>query len=259
MTLDLRKPLIFFDLETTGLSITHDRIIQLGYIKVMPGGGETAGNFLFNPEMPIPPESSAIHHITDADVADKPTFKQMARQLEQLFKGCDLAGYNSNRFDVPLLIEEFLRAGVRFDLSHVRCIDVQNIFYKMEPRTLIAAYRFYCGKQLEGAHDATSDIRATYEVLQAQLDHYAGELQNDVQWLSDFSRMNRNVDLMGTMIYDDHDRPIFNFSKHKGCLVTEVLQKDPNFYPWVMNGDFAHSTKQVLTQIKLEMMKKGGV
>lgn len=256
MKLNLRKPLIFFDLETTGLSITHDRIIQLGYIKVMPGGEETAGNFLFNPEMPIPPESSAIHHITDADVADKPTFKQMAGRLEQIFKGCDVAGYNSNRFDVPLLVEEFLRAGVKYDISKVRFIDVQNIFYKKEPRTLVAAYRFYCGKELDGAHSADCDIRATYEVLQAQLDRY-DDLENDVEWLQDFTRMNRNVDPMGAMVYDDKDRPVFNFGKYKGRPVTDVLTQDPSYYSWMMNGDFALSTKHVLTQLKLAMMKKG--
>ena len=205
--------------------------------------------------MHIPEEASAIHHITDEMVADKPTFKQMAGRLEQIFKGCDVAGYNSNRFDVPLLVEEFLRAGVKYDISKVRFIDVQNIFYKKEPRTLVAAYRFYCGKELDGAHSADCDIRATYEVLQAQLDRY-DDLENDVEWLQDFTRMNRNVDPMGAMVYDDKDRPVFNFGKYKGRPVTDVLTQDPNYYSWMMNGDFALSTKHVLTQLKLAMMKK---
>lgn len=255
MKLNLRKPLIFFDLETTGISATKDRIVQLGYIKVMPNGSEEQGNFFINPEMHIPEEASAIHHITDEMVADKPTFKQMAGKLEQIFKGCDVAGYNSNRFDVPLLVEEFLRAGVKYDISKVRFIDVQNIFYKKEPRTLVAAYRFYCGKELDGAHSADCDIRATYEVLQAQLDRY-DDLENDVEWLQDFTRMNRNVDPMGAMVYDDKDRPVFNFGKYKGRPVTEVLTQDPSYYSWMMNGDFALSTKHVLTQLKLAMMKK---
>ena len=223
MKLNLRKPLIFFDLETTGISATKDRIVQLGYIKVMPNGSEEQGNFFINPEMHIPEEASAI--------------------------------YNSNRFDVPLLVEEFLRAGVKYDISKVRFIDVQNIFYKKEPRTLVAAYRFYCGKELDGAHSADCDIRATYEVLQAQLDRY-DDLENDVEWLQDFTRMNRNVDPMGAMVYDDKDRPVFNFGKYKGRPVTDVLTQDPSYYSWMMNGDFALATKHVLTQLKLAMMKK---
>ena len=260
MQLHLTKPIIFFDLETTGLSVTHDRIVQLGYIKVLPNGVEEEGNLLFNPEMHIPEESSAVHHITDDMVQDKPTFGQYAGRLRQVFEGCDLAGYNSNRFDVPMLVEEFLRAGIKYDLRHVRCIDVQNIFYKKEPRTLVAAYRFYCGKDLDGAHSADNDIRATYEVLQAQLDRYADDavdpLQNDVEWLQQFTRMNRNVDPMGTMVYDDQNRPCFNFGKHKGCPVTEVLTKEPTYYAWMINGDFARSSKEMLTQIKLSMFNK---
>lgn len=260
MKLSLKKPIIFFDLETTGLSITNDRIVQIGYIKVMPNGTEEEGNLLVNPECHIPEEVSAIHHITDEMVKDKPTFKQLASRLEQIFKGCDLAGYNSNRFDVPLLIEEFLRADVKFDLSKVRFVDVQSIFYKKEPRNLSAAYRFYCGKDLEGAHSADADIRATYEVLQAQLDRYANDevdpLQNDIEWLQSYTRMNRNVDPMGTMVYDDQQRPCFNFGKYKGRLVTDVLTKDPSYYAWMINGDFARSTKQWITQIKLSMMAK---
>ena len=223
MKLNLRKPLIFFDLETTGISATKDRIVQLGYIKVMPNGSEEQGNFFINPEMHIPEEASAIHHITDEMVADKPTFKQMAGRLEQIFKGCDVAGYNSNRFDVPLLVEEFLR--------------------------------FYCGKELDGAHSADCDIRATYEVLQAQLDRY-DDLENDVEWLQDFTRMNRNVDPMGAMVYDDKNRPVFNFGKYKGWDVAEILRKDPGYYSWMLGGDFTNNTKQALTRIRLREMQK---
>lgn len=255
MKLLLRKPIIFFDLETTGVSVTQDSIVQLSYIKVSPNGEEREGNLYINPGRHIPEESTAIHHITDEMVADKPTFKQLAAQLEQIFKGSDLAGYNSNRFDVPMLIEEFLRAGISFDISKCRFIDVQNIFYKKEPRTLVAAYRFYCGKNLEDAHSADADTRATYEVLQAQLDRY-DDLENDVEWLQNFSRMNRNADPMGAMVYDDKDRICFNFGKHKGRPVLEVLDKEPAYYSWMMNGDFALSTKQVLTQIKLSAMMK---
>lgn len=258
MKLNLRKPLIFFDLETTGTSVMNDRIVQLAYIKVMPDGEEITGNYLINPERHIPEEASAIHHITDEMVADKPTFKQMAGKLSQEFGGCDIAGYNSNRFDVPMLIEEFLRVGANFDISNCKFVDVQNIFYKKEPRTLIAAYKFYCGKNLEDAHSADADIRATYEVLQAQLDKYKDDekdpLQNDVTWLQEYTRMNRNVDPMGTFVYDDQNRPCFNFGKHKGSPVTEVLAKEPTYYTWMMNGEFARSTKAVLTSIRFSMM-----
>lgn len=260
MKLQLKKPIIFFDLEATGLSVTQDRIVQIGYIKVLPNGQEETGNLLINPECHIPKETSDIHHITDEMVQNQPTFRQMAGRLEQIFKGCDLAGYNSNRFDVPLLIEEFLRAGVKFDISKVKFVDVQSIFYKKEPRTLTAAYRFYCGKELEGAHSADADIRATYEVLQAQLDRYANDatdpLQNDVEWLQEYTRMNRNVDPMGAMVYDDQMRPCFNFGRYKGRLVTEILKQEPNYYSWMMNGDFAQSTKQWLTQIRLGMLSQ---
>lgn len=258
MKLNLRKPLIFFDLETTGTSVMNDRIVQLAYIKVMPNGEEITGNYLINPEMHIPEESSAIHHITDDMVADKPTFKQMSGKLVQEFGGCDIAGYNSNRFDVPLLIEEFLRAGATFDISNCKFVDVQNIFYKKEPRTLIAAYKFYCGKNLEDAHSADADIRATYEVLQAQLDKYQADekdpLQNDVAWLQEYTRMNRNVDPMGAFVYDDKNRPCFNFGKHKGRPVTDVLTTEPTYYTWMMNGEFARSTKAVLTNIRFSML-----
>lgn len=255
MKLSLKKPIIFFDLETTGISVMQDRIIQLSYIKVFPNGEEQEGNYYFNPGRHIPEASTAVHHITDEMVADKPTFKESAAKLVQVFRGSDLAGYNSNRFDVPMLVEEFLRAGVPLDVTKCHFIDVQNIFYKKEPRTLVAAYRFYCDKNLEDAHSADADTRATYEVLQSQLERY-DDLENSVEWLQDFSRMNRNVDLMGTMVFDDQDRICFNFGKHKGVPVVEVLEKEPSYYAWMMNGDFALSTKQMLTQIKLSTLIK---
>ena len=259
MELSLTKPLIFFDLETTGLSITHDRIVQLSYIKVKPNGTEEEGNLYINPEMHIPEESTAVHHITDEQVVNEPTFAQLAGRLKQTFMGCDLAGYNSNRFDVPMLFEEFARVGVKFDLKSVRLVDVQSIFYKKEPRTLVAAYRYYCGKELDGAHSADCDTRATYEVLKAQLDRYKDDaeepLQNDVAWLCQYTRMGRNLDLVGAIVLDDKDRACFGFGKFKGYPVVDVLKKERNYYDWMMNGDFAQSTKDVLTQIKLSMMK----
>lgn len=254
MKLKLNKPLIFFDLETTGLSITHDRIVQLSYVKVMPDGTEEEGDYYVNPERHIPEETTAVHHITDEMVKDQPTFMALAAKMKNVFMGCDLAGYNSNRFDVPMLFEEFARAGVRFDLKSVRLVDVQSIFYKKEPRTLVAAYRFYCQKELDGAHSAINDTRATYEVLQAQLDHY-DDLENDVAWLSEYTRMSRNVDLVGAIVLDDKDRECFGFGKYKGWPVVDVLKKERNYYDWMMNGDFAQSTKDVLTRIKLSMMK----
>lgn len=256
MKLSLKKPIVFFDLETTGTNPVTDRIVQISYIKVMPNGEELEGDYLVNPGCHIPEETTAVHHITDEMVADKPTFKQLAQTLANEFKGCDFAGYNSNRFDVPLLIEEMLRAGVNIGLSKSHFIDVQNIFYKKEPRTLAAAYRFYCGgEDFEGAHNSMNDIRATYEVLKAQLDRY-DDLENDVEWLEQYTKMNRNFDPMGCMVYNDKDVICFNFGKHKGRPVEEVLRVEPTYYAWIENGQFAQSTKNMLAQIKLSMMAK---
>ena len=205
-----------------------------------------------NPEMPIPAEATAIHHITDDDVRDKPTFKDVAKDLDKVFEGCDIAGFNSNKFDIPLLVEEFLRAGINFDVSKRKFIDIQTIFHKMEQRTLVAAYKFYCGKNLEEAHSANADTRATYEVLKAQLDRY-GNLENDVDFLSKFSSQNRNVDLAGRIILNADDKEIFNFGKYKGQLVTEVLRRDPGYFSWILQGDFPQNTKNVLINIKLRM------
>ena len=237
MELNLKKPLVFFDLETTGVNVTHDRIIEISYIKVYPNGKEEEKTLRLNPEMPIPAEATAIHHITDDDVRDKPTFKDVAKDLDKVFEGCDIAGFNSNKFDIPLLVEEFLRAGINFDVSKRKFIDIQTIFHKMEQRTLVAAYKFYCGKNLEEAHSANADTRATYEVLKAQLDRY-GNLENDVDFLSKFSSQNRNVDLAGRIILNADDKEIFNFGKYKGQLVSVVLRIDPCYFILILQGDF---------------------
>lgn len=250
MQLNLKNPLVFFDLETTGIDIVKDRIIEISYVKVFPNGKEESKTMRINPGMPIPPASTAIHGITDDDVKDCPLFKNVAKQLAAQIEGCDLAGYNSNRFDIPLLAEEFLRAGVDIDLTRRKFIDVQTIFYKMEQRTLAAAYKFYCQKSLENAHTAAADTMATYEVLKAQLDRYP-ELKNDVTFLSEFSSFTNNVDFAGRMVYNEKNQEVFNFGKYKGRLVEEVLKLEPAYYSWMMNGDFPLNTKQKLTEIKL--------
>lgn len=249
MRLNLQRPIIFFDLETTGTNVTHDRIVEISYIKVYPDGTEEKRSRRLNPEMPIPPASTAVHHITDEDVKDELTFKQIAKSLLSIFEGCDIAGYNSNKFDVPVLMEEFARCGINFDIAGRRFIDVQNIFHKMEQRTLVAAYKFYCGANLEDAHSALADTQATYEVLMGQLDRY-DELENDVEFLAKFSTIGRNVDLAARIVLDDDDEPIFNFGKHKGKKVKEVFRREPSFYDWMMQGDFPKNTKDVLFQLK---------
>ncbi|MDE6753089.1 MAG: 3'-5' exonuclease [Muribaculaceae bacterium] len=255
MKLKLERPLIFFDLETTGTNITHDRIVELSYIKVFPDGTEERKTRRLNPEMHIPEESSAIHHITDEMVANEPTFRQIAKSLLEIFSGSDIAGYNSNKFDVPLLMEEFGRCGLNFDVAGRRFIDVQNIFHKKEQRTLIAAYKFYCGEELTGAHSAFEDTEATYKVLLGQLEMY-DDLENDVEFLSKFSSVGRNVDLAARIVLNDKDQPVFNFGKHKGKTVKEVLRREPSFYDWIMQGDFPKNTKDVLTQLKFKYMKE---
>ncbi len=250
MKLNLKNPIVGFDLETTGVNITSDRIVEISYLKVFPNGNEVSRTMRINPEMHIPEQASEVHGIYDDDVKDCPTFKQVAKDVANDFEGADIAGFNSNRFDVPLLAEEFLRAGVDLDMTRRKFIDVQVIFHKMEQRTLSAAMKFYCGKELEGAHSADADTRATYEVLQAQLDRY-DELQNDIAWLSEFSSHTRNVDFAGRIVYDDKGVEVFNFGKYKGIPVVEVLRRDPGYYSWMMQGDFSLNTKQVLTRIKL--------
>ena len=256
MELNLNNPLLFFDLETTGLNIACDRIVEIAAVKVFPDGHVEEKRRYINPEMPIPKEAQEVHHITDEMVKDQPTFKQIAKSLAQWMEGCDIAGYNSTRFDIPLLAEEFLRAGVDFDFRKRKLIDVQNIFHKMEQRTLVAAYAFYCNKDLEGAHSALEDAKATYEVLKAQLDKYEGTIQNDVKFLADFTTRNRLADYAGRFILDEHDCPVFNFGKYKGRKVEDVLRNEPGYYDWMMNGDFTLDTKKVLTQIYTKTRNK---
>lgn len=254
MELNLTKPIIFFDLETTGVNFQTDRIVELSYIKINPNGSEEERTYRVNPGMHIPAEATAVHHITDDDVADKPTFREIAREVARTFTGCDIGGFNSNRFDLPLLMEEFIRAGVDFDPGRCRLVDVQTIFHKMEQRTLSAAYMFYCGKELDGAHSANADTRATYEVLKAQLDRYPS-LENSIDFLAQFSTQKRGADLAGRIVYDDQGREIFNFGKYKGRLVEEIFTKEPGYYGWMMNGDFAANTKQVITRIYTRLKK----
>ena len=230
----------------------NDRIVEIAYLKVYPNGNEESKKMRINPEMAIPAESTAIHHIADSDVKDCPTFKQVAQVIANDFKGCDIAGYNSNNFDVPFLAEEFLRAEADFDFANSRFIDVQVIFHKMEKRTLEAAYRFYCDKNLDDAHSANADTQATYEVLKAQLDRYS-ELENDVEFLSKFTKFNRNVDYAGRVVLNEDGVEVFNFGKHKGRAVEEVFRVEPSYYSWLMNGDFPLFTKKVLTGIRLRM------
>lgn len=256
MELNLKNPIVFFDLETTGTNITKDRIVEISFLKVHPNGQEEVKTKRINPEMPIPKESSDIHGITDEDIKDAPTFKQIAKSLADQIEGCDLAGFNSSRFDIPLLAEEFLRVGIDVDFTRKKLIDVQIIFHKKEQRTLEAAYRFYCDRTLEDAHSAEADTKATYEVLKAQLDKY-GDLPNDIAKLSEeYSFFNDNVDLAGRIIKDENGIEVFNFGKHKGKAVSEVLKVEPSFYAWMMDADFPLNTKQVLTKIKLREMNK---
>lgn len=255
MKLNIARPVMFFDLETTGTDIMHDRIVEISMIKVMPDGTDRQRTVRVNPERPIPAEATAVHHITDDDVANEPTFKEIAAKLAESFAGCDLAGFNSNRFDIPLLAEEFARAGIDFDFTSPRFIDVQTIFHKREQRTLSAAYRFYCDKDLEGAHSANADTRATYEVLMAQLDRYP-DLPNDMEKLADYSAQTRNVDLMGRLVYDDQKREVINFGKYKGQLASEIYKRDPGYFSWIQQGDFPSNTKRCFQAIKLRCSRQ---
>ncbi len=255
MKLHLKRPLVVFDLETTGTSVNSDRIVEFSYIKVMPDGTENVKTLRFNPGIPIPHEVSLIHGIYDEDVKDAPLFKQKAKELAEEFKGCDFAGFNSNKFDFPLMVEEFLRAGVEFDVENRKFVDAQRIFHMMEQRTLTAAYKFYCNKELVNAHSAEADTIATLEVLKAQIERYEN-LENDVDFLHNFTKQDKNVDLAGRIIYNNDGIPVFNFGKHKGKPVQEVFKTDFGYYDWMMNGDFAEDTKRRLTQIKLQGFKR---
>jgi DNA polymerase III subunit epsilon len=251
MPLNLNKPIAFFDIETTGLNMATDKIVEIAVLKVLPDGSKHNKTLRINPEMPIPKEVSAIHGITDEDVKDCPTFKQIGHELANFFEQSDLAGYNSNKFDIPFLVEEFLRAEVDFDMKNRRLVDVQTVFHKMEQRTLSAAYKFYCKKELLNAHSAEADINATYEVLEAQLERYSDTLKNDVAYLHSFTSQSRNVDLAGRIVYNGKGDEVFNFGKHTGKSVTEVFQKEPSYYDWMMKGDFPLFTKKVITAIRL--------
>jgi len=262
MELKLNRPLVFLDLETTGIKVATDRIVEICLFRVQVDGSTKIKTLRINPEMRIPPEVIAIHGITDEDVKDCPTFKMLAPDLIQFLEGCDLAGYNSNHFDIPLLVEEFLRTGFDFDLKGRRFVDVQNIFHKMEPRNLFAAYKFYCGKELVNAHSAEADTVATYEILKAQLDKYEkvaikdrkGNLVepvvNDVKALSEFSFSTKWVDLVGHIVWNEKNQEVFNFGKHKGKQVVQVFRDEPSYYSWMMKGEFPLSTKKVITSLK---------
>ena len=255
MKLKLKNPIVFFDLETTGTNIVTDRIVEIAYHKVYPNGREETKSIRINPQMPIPPSVTEIHGISDEDVKDCPTFKDVAKEIVRDIEGCDLAGYNSNRFDIPMLAEELLRAEVDIDLMKRKFIDVQNIFHKMEQRTLAAAYKFYCGKDMENAHNAEYDTMVTYEVLQAQLERYP-ELENDVDFLAKFSAQTNNVDFAGRIVYNEKKEEIFNFGKYKGQKVADVFLKDTGYYGWMMTSDFSLHTKKALTAIKLRNFMK---
>lgn len=251
MNLKLHKPLCIFDLETTGINIGKDRIVEICILKVNPDASRESKTWLVNPEIHIPAESSAIHGIFDKDVANAPTFQEIAPKVMEMISGADLGGFNSNRFDVPLLAEELLRAEMDFDLSKIKLVDAQTIYHKMEPRNLSAAYQFYCGKNLENAHSAEADVNATFEVLDAQVAHYE-ELPDHVSGLSEFSYHNKFADLAGFIGYDEKENEIFTFGKYKGQKVKDVFQKDIGYYGWIQNADFPLYTKKVLTSIQLK-------
>jgi DNA polymerase-3 subunit epsilon len=263
MELKLDKPIVFFDLETTGINFVNDRIIEYCFLRVQPDGSEKLITQRINPGIPIPKEATAIHGITDEMVKDMPSFKEIAHDLIQFLAGCDLAGFNSIKFDIPFIAEEFIRAEVDFDLKGRRFVDVLNIYHKMEPRNLRAAYRFYCGKELVGAHGAEADTLATYEILKTQVDKYADvefedkfgqkhvPIHNNIQALHDFSYHNRAADLAGHIIFNDKNEEVFNFGKHKGLSVTAVFTKEPSYYDWMMKAEFPLYTKKVITGIKL--------
>ncbi len=271
MELKLDKPLAFFDIESTGTNVVNDRIVEISIFKVNPDNNTESKTLKVNPGIPIPEETTAIHGITDADVSGSPLFKDIAQDLYDFIKDCDLAGFNSNKFDVPMLIEEFLRAGIEFDLRNRRLVDIQNIFHRMEPRNLRAAYKFYCDKDLVDAHTAKADTMATYEILKAQIARYkdteytdneglvSKPVKNDVQALHDFSYNSKNVDLVGHIAFNSKDQEVFKFGKHKNRPVEEVFKKEPQYYDWMMKAAFPLSTKRVITAIKLRNFNKNNV
>ncbi|MBL7924530.1 MAG: 3'-5' exonuclease [Bacteroidia bacterium] len=249
----LHKPLAFFDLETTGVTVGADRIVEISILKLLPDGSKQVLTRRVNPEIPIPAGASKVHGIYDQDVAHEPTFRQLAPEIAAFIGNADLAGYNSNKFDVPMLVDEFLRVEISFDMKGRRLVDVQNIFHKMEQRTLAAAYKFYCNKDIVNAHSAEADILATYEVLMAQLERYE-QLAKDVEGLHQFSSLTQNVDLAGRIVYNEKKEEVFNFGKHKGRPVKDVFEKEPSYYDWMLKGDFPLETKQVLTALRLRAL-----
>ncbi|MCV6628729.1 MAG: exonuclease domain-containing protein [Flavobacteriaceae bacterium] len=253
MELKLTRPICFFDLETTGTNVVSDRIVEIAILKVFPNGNKESKTWLVNPECEIPEAVVAIHGISNEKVAKEPTFKELAKTIHQMIKDCDLGGFNSDRFDIPLLAEELLRAGIDFDMKNTVSVDVQTIFHKMEKRTLSAAYQFYCDKNLEDAHSAAADTNATYEVLLAQLDRYE-DLENDVKALSAFTTRKQSVDFAGFISYNKEGVEQFSFGKHKGRTVDDILDNEPGYFGWMLNADFPLYTKKVLTQIKLRRL-----
>ena len=253
MNLKISKPICFFDLETTGVNVSLDRIVEISILKIFPNGNKESKTWLVNPGVPIPLEASNIHGITNDIVKNEPLFKMIASDIKSMINNCDLAGFNSNKFDIPLLAEELLRSEIDFSLDNVATIDVQNIFHKMEQRTLSAAYQFYCGKSLENAHSSKADTLATYEVLESQIEKY-DDLENNVSFLSDFSKRGKNVDLAGFIKYNEDNIPCFSFGKHKGKTVDYVLENESGYFGWLLNADFPMYTKKVLTQIRLNKL-----
>jgi DNA polymerase-3 subunit epsilon len=253
MELKLTRPICFFDLETTGIDVARDRIVEISIFKVFPNGTTESKTWLVNPTIPIPPQSTAVHGISDEKVANEPTFAALASQVHHMIKDSDLAGFNSDRFDIPLLAEELLRAGVDFDMKNRVSVDVQTIFHKMEERTLSAAFKFYCGQSLENAHSAEADTMATYEILKSQLDRYEN-LENDMKSLSEFTTRKKSVDFAGFIAMNTEGKEIFTFGKHKGALVEDIFDKEPGYFGWIQNADFPLYTKKVLTAIKLRKL-----
>lgn len=250
--LKLTKPIVFFDIESTGINVATDRIVEISFLKVHPDGQEDVKTMRINPTVPIPAETTEIHGIKDEDVANEPTFAERSLEITKFLKGCDLGGYNSNKFDIPMLAEEFARAKVEIDLKKVKFIDVQVIFFKNEPRTLSGAYKFYCDKNLDNAHSAEVDVRATWEVLQSQMEKYSN-LDDTVEGLAEFSTNSKFADFAGRIIYDKNEVELFNFGKHRGKKVIDVFSKEPSYYSWMMNGDFPEYTKRIITRVYLKL------
>ncbi len=250
----LHRPIVFFDIEATGLSITKDRIVQISLLKIFPNGQEESKTFTVNPGIPIPPEVVAIHGITDDMVKDKPGFKTVAKEIHSFMNDCDLSGFNLLKFDVPMLLEEFIRVEMDFDIEERHIVDVQAIYHKMEQRTLVAAYKFYCEKELENAHDAEADTKATFEVFKAQLQRYK-DLKKDLPGIIEFLGVNNRVDLEGRIVKNEKGEEVFNFGKHKGKKVTQVFENEPSYYNWILDGEFSGYTKKVVQRIKLKMLK----